>query len=105
LERSGDRGSRLDVDPSPSVDKLHTVISPAAHIGDVHLNVARLDRSIEFYETRLGFSLHRRDAQTAWLGAGGPDLLVLSQGDFLPHVPHATGLYHFAILVPSRRDL
>jgi len=81
------------------------VISPAAHIGDVHLNVARLDRSIEFYETRLGFSLRRRDAQTAWLGAGGPDLLVLSQGDFLPHLPRATGLYHFAILVPSRRDL
>ena len=81
------------------------MIHPAAHIGEVHLNISRLDRSIEFYETRLGFSLHRRDTQTAWLGAGGPDLLVLSQGDFLPHVPHATGLYHFAILVPSRRDL
>jgi catechol 2,3-dioxygenase len=81
------------------------VIDPSAKIGDVHLTISRLDRSIEFYETRLGFTLHRRDDETAWLGAGGPDLLVLSQSEKAPRVSGTTGLYHFAILVPSRRHL
>ena len=81
------------------------MIDPAARIGHVHLTISRLDRSIEFYETRLGFTLHRRDDQTARLGAGGPDLLVLSQNEDAPRVHGTTGLYHFALLVPSRRHL
>ena len=81
------------------------MIDPATAIGGVHLTIANLDRSIRFYQAHLGFVAHRRDAQTAWLGAGERDLLVLSQCDTAPRVRGATGLYHFAILVPSRRDL
>ena len=81
------------------------MIDPAATIGDVHLTISKLDRSVRFYQAHLGFAVHRRDAQAAWLGAGGPDLLVLSQCDRAPRVRGTTGLYHFAILVPSRRDL
>jgi len=81
------------------------VIDPATAIGGVHLTISHLDRSIRFYEAHLGFALHRRDERTAWLGAGGPDLLVLSQCESAPRVRGTTGLYHFAILVPSRRDL
>jgi catechol 2,3-dioxygenase len=81
------------------------MIDAATHIGAVHLTIRDLDRSIRFYEAHLGFSLHRRDDRTAWLGAGGPDLLVLSQCDKAPRVRGTTGLYHFAILVPSRADL
>jgi catechol 2,3-dioxygenase len=81
------------------------VIDPGTHIGAVHLTIRDLDRSIRFYEAHVGFSLHRRDDRSAWLGAGGPDLLVLSQCDTAPRVRGTTGLYHFAILVPSRADL
>src|SRR4051794_1529890 len=81
------------------------VIDPGARIGAVHLTITDLRRSVRFYETHLGFTVHRRDERTAWLGAGGPDLLILSQCETAPRVRGTTGLYHFAILVPSRADL
>ncbi|MCU1384761.1 MAG: hypothetical protein JWL71_3458 [Acidobacteria bacterium] len=81
------------------------MIDPGAHIGAVHLTISDLRRSVRFYETHLGFTVHRRDDRTAWLGAGGPDLLVLAQCETAPRVRGTTGLYHFAILVPSRADL
>jgi catechol 2,3-dioxygenase len=81
------------------------IIDPAASIGAVHLTISDLTRSLRFYESHLGFTVHRRDDRTAWLGAGGPDLLVLSQSANAPRVDGTTGLYHFAILVPSRADL
>ena len=81
------------------------MIDPATRIGAVHLTIADLRRSVRFYETHLGFTVHRRDERTAWLGAGGADLVILSQCDAAPRVRGTTGLYHFAILVPSRDDL
>jgi catechol 2,3-dioxygenase len=81
------------------------VIDPATRIGAVHLTIADLDRSVRFYDTHLGFTVHRRDDRTAWLGAGGRDLLVLAQSPRAPRVRGTTGLYHFAILVPTRADL
>jgi catechol 2,3-dioxygenase len=81
------------------------VIDPATRIGAVHLTISDLRRSVRFYETHLGLSVHRRDDRTAWLGAGGADLLILSQCETAPRVRGTTGLYHFAILVPSRADL
>ena len=81
------------------------MIDPATRIGAVHLTISDLRRSVRFYETHLGFLVHRRDDRTAWLGAGGPDLLILSQCETAPRVRGTTGLYHFAILVPSRADL
>ena len=81
------------------------MIDPGTAIGAVHLTISDLRRSVRFYETHLGFSLHRRDDRAAWLGAGGADLLVLTQCETAPRVRGTTGLYHFAILVPSRADL
>jgi catechol 2,3-dioxygenase len=80
-------------------------IDPKTAIGAVHLTVSDLGRSVRFYESHLGFALHRADDRAAWLGAGGPDLLVLSESDAAPRVRGTTGLYHFAILVPSRLEL
>ncbi|MGH9313683.1 MAG: VOC family protein [Vicinamibacterales bacterium] len=80
-------------------------IDPATTIGGVHLAISDLDRSIAFYTDRLGFRVHRRDGDAAYLGAGGPDLLVLIRTPAAPRVRGTTGLYHFAILVPSRGDL
>jgi catechol 2,3-dioxygenase len=81
------------------------VIDPGTRIGAVHLTISDLRRSVRFYETHLGFAVHRRDDRTAWLGAGGSDLLILSQCENAPRVRGTTGLYHFAILVPSRAEL
>jgi catechol 2,3-dioxygenase len=80
-------------------------IDPATAIGAVHLTISDLDRSIRFYESHLGFTVHDRRDGVARLGAGGPDLLVLSQCQAAPRVRGTSGLYHFAILVPTRVDL
>jgi catechol 2,3-dioxygenase len=81
------------------------VIDPRTAIGAVHLTISDLRRSVRFYETHLGFTVHRRDDRSASLGAGGADLLVLTQCESAPRVRGTTGLYHFAILVPSRAEL
>jgi catechol 2,3-dioxygenase len=80
-------------------------IHPATSIGYVHLSVANLDRSLAFYQDKLGFQLRRRDGATVYLGAGGPDLLVLTEKPGARPVSSVTGLYHFAILTPSRLAL
>lgn len=82
-----------------------TAIHPDANLGYVHLTVANLARSLAFYQENLGFKLHRRDGQTAYLGAGGPDLLLLTEQPGARQISGVTGLYHFAILTPSRLAL
>ena len=84
---------------------MRTSIDPATTIGAVHLTISDLGQSVRFYAEHLGFKLHRRDERSAWLGAGGADLLVLTQCESAPRVRGTTGLYHFAILVPSRVEL
>ena len=74
-------------------------------LDSVQLTVSNLDRSIAFYEHSLGFKLHRRETDTAYLGAGRTDLLALTEQPGAKRVPRTTGLYHFAILVPSRFEL
>lgn len=80
-------------------------IDPNTTMGYVHLTVSALDRSLAFYQQNLGFKLHQREGQTARLGAGGPDLLWLTEQAGARTVAGVTGLYHFAILVPSRLAL
>jgi catechol 2,3-dioxygenase len=81
------------------------VIDPRTSIGEVHLTIADLDRSVRFYRTHLGFVVRHRGDRTATLGAPGRDLVVLTECEAAPRVRGTTGLYHFAILVPSRADL
>lgn len=71
----------------------------------MHLTVGDLARSTAFYEQRLGLRLHARDETTARLGAGGADLVVLRGRPGSRRVPGTAGLYHFAVLVPSRLEL
>jgi catechol 2,3-dioxygenase len=80
-------------------------IAPATRIGAVALAVADLERSLAFYRESLGFRLHRRDERSAALGAGGPELLHLHELPGARPARGVTGLYHFAVLVPSRRHL
>ena len=73
--------------------------------GRVVLAVSDLARSLDFYQQVLGFRLHHQEGQTAILGAGQGDLLELHGDPELRRLKGTTGLYHFAILVPTRRDL
>jgi catechol 2,3-dioxygenase len=85
-------------------------IAATARIGHVHLKVADLERAIGFYRDVLGFSLHQRfGSSAAFLGAGGYHhhigLNTWESAGGAPPPPGATGLYHLAILYPTRADL
>jgi catechol 2,3-dioxygenase len=79
-------------------------------IGHVHLKVSNLERSIAFYRDVLGFELTQRmGASAAFLSAGGYHHHIAlntweSEGG-APPPPGSTGLFHAAILYPTRAAL
>ncbi|MEJ7652641.1 MAG: VOC family protein [Chloroflexia bacterium] len=85
-------------------------IPAGTRIGHVHLKVADLGRAVEFYRDVMGFELVVRfGEQAAFLSAGGYHHHIglntwESQGG-TPPARGTTGLYHFAINYPERRDL
>jgi catechol 2,3-dioxygenase len=86
-------------------DQIAPTLPDTLRLGPTHLSVSHLDGSIAFYQRSLGLQVHDRGDATAALGAGGEDLLVLTE------VPDAglggrhAGLYHFALLYDTRADL
>ena len=79
---------------------------PAAlRLGAVHLTVSDLDRSIGFYQDAIGLRLHHREDPGAGMGAGAEDLLVLHEEPSARPAGRHAGLYHFALLHPSREEL
>jgi catechol 2,3-dioxygenase len=80
-------------------------LPPDTRVGAVHLSVADLDRSVEYYERAIGLGVRERAGDRAMLGAGGDDLLVLHESPGARPADGYSGLYHFALLVPERVDL
>jgi catechol 2,3-dioxygenase len=80
-------------------------IAPATTVGAVHLSVADLDRSVGFYERAIGLRTLERDGGKASLGPGSDALLVLREEPGAPPADGYSGLFHFALLVPTRVDL
>ena len=80
-------------------------LADAARLGAVHLTVADLDRSLAFYEDPIGLQVHRRDGAIAALGAGEEDLVVLHEDRAARPAGRHAGLYHVALLYPSREEL
>ncbi len=85
-------------------------IDPAVRIGHVHLKVADLERALGFYCGVLGFELSQRyGAQAAFVSAGGYHhhigLNTWESAGGSPPPARATGLYHLAILYPTRAAL
>ncbi len=69
------------------------------------LTVADLDRQIAFYREVLGFKQHWREGVAAGMGTGQEDLLHLTFVRGARRVRGRSGLYHFAVLLPNRREL
>ena len=85
-------------------------IPTGTRIGHVHLKVADLERSLRFYRDLLGFELQQYYGESAaFISAGGYHHHIglntwYSKEGKPPH-PQATGLFHTAILYPTREDL
>lgn len=84
-----------------STFRLHPKTRPAA----VALTVVDLAQILDFYQRLLGLWLHRHHSGVAVLGAGGPDLLSLYEDRNARRCRDVCGLYHFAVLLPDRREL
>jgi catechol 2,3-dioxygenase len=86
-----------------------TTIDPATSVGMLALTVADLERSLLFYTEAIGLALLRREGVEATLGVAGRPLLSLTEQPGAQQWPRGgrsyTGLYHFAILMPTRADL
>lgn len=96
----------LNEDMTPKRATIH----PEVKIGHVHLKVADLERALKFYCGVLGFELQQRmGSQAAFVSAGGYHhhigLNTWESKGGSPPPPGATGLYHVAILYPTRAEL
>lgn len=85
-------------------------IHPQARIGHVHLKVADLDRALAFYQKVLGFEVTQRmGTAAAFLSAGGYHhhigLNTWESSGGTPPAAGTTGLYHLAIVYPTRAEL
>jgi catechol 2,3-dioxygenase len=91
-------------------DDPHYTADPRVHIGHVHLKVADLERALAFYAGVLGLEITQRLGEAAaFLSAGGyHHHIALNTWESLggsPPPPGTTGLYHTAIVFPTRAAL
>lgn len=96
--------------PSPDPALTPSPIHPGARIGHVHLKVADLDRALQFYCGVLGFELKQRYGRSAaFIAAGGYHhhigLNTWESKGGNPPPRGSTGLFHTAILYPTRAAL
>ena len=85
-------------------------IPESARIGHIHLKVADLDRSLKFYCDLLGFKcISEQGSDAAFISAGNYHhhigLNTWYSKNSEPPLNQTTGLFHFAILYPTRKDL
>ncbi len=90
--------------PQPAAISPHR-IRPETRPGFVHLKVASLEKQRLFYQQVIGLELNWQSEVSAGLGVAGRDLVRLTQISNGKRVRGVTGLYHFAILFPGRREL
>lgn len=80
---------------------------PSTFVSQVHLNVQDLQRSLEFYQTIIGFNILEQTDRSIVLTADGASPLVTIEQpeDVSPKKRGTAGLFHYALLLPSRADL
>jgi catechol 2,3-dioxygenase len=74
-------------------------------MGEVHLTVSDLDGSVAWYQSALGLRVHKLEPPIAELGDGAKTVLVLSENSAAAQPGRHSGLYHYALLYPSREEL
>ena len=92
-----------ELDAAGAITAPH--IAAGTSVGPVHLTVAELDRSLAYYDQAVGLEVLERGPGRASLGAGGRELLLLIEEPGARPAIGFTGLYHFALLLPQRRQL
>ena len=95
---------------APDATAANATIGPGVRIGHVHLKVANIDCALAFYCGVLGFTLTQRiGPQAAFISAGGYHhhigLNTWESRGGRPPPPGTTGLFHLAILYPTRAEL
>lgn len=90
--------------PSP-LSAASTPLPEGASVTQISLTVRDLDRVARFYTHVVGLDEVGGGADALWLGAGDEPFLQLVQNPTGEHQPATTGLFHLAILYPSRADL
>jgi len=80
---------------------------PSIYVGEVNIKVKNLDNAVTFYQNIMGFQvLEQTEGKAVLTTDGKTPLLTLEQpADVIPKEGKMSGLYHFAILLPSRADL
>src|SRR6201995_1442359 len=74
-------------------------------LGPVRLTVSDLDRSVAWYQRALGLRIQRLEPPTAELGDGETTVLILDEAATPHPARRHAGLYHYALLSPSREEL
>jgi catechol 2,3-dioxygenase len=88
---------------------IETQTAPALpatlRLGAVHLTVTDVDRAVAWYQRALGLRVHAHEATTAELGDGVETVVVLHEDAQARPAGRHAGLYHYALLYPSRAEL
>ena len=93
------------IDTSTARVDTAPALPAALRLGAVHLTVARLDRSVEWYQHALGLRVQAHDVARAELGDGRETVLVLEEDPQARPAGRHAGLFHYALLYPSRAEL
>jgi catechol 2,3-dioxygenase len=92
--------------PDTHSDREPAPVLPAGlRLGAVDLTVADLDRAVAWYQRALGLRVHSHEATTAELGDGTETVVVLHEDAQARPAGRHAGLYHYALLYPSREEL
>jgi catechol 2,3-dioxygenase len=91
--------------PSPTGTAPSPTLPAALRLGPVHLTVPELGRAIGWYDRALGLQVHRGEEARAELGDGSETVLVLHEDPQARLAGRHAGLYHYALLLPTREAL
>lgn len=101
-EQAGPRDpEQLEASGAPA----RAALAPTTTVGAVHLTVSDLGRALEYYGHDVGLKILARAESSASLGCGERELVCLVQEPGARPAEKAIGLYHFALLLRSRKDL
>jgi catechol 2,3-dioxygenase len=95
----------MNLTDTASTETAAPTLPATLRLGAVHLTVADVERSALWYQRSLGLRVHRLEPPTAELGDGGESVVVLHEDPAARPAGRHAGLYHYALLYPTREEL